>query len=216
MSIIKGLKNIEAVIDKPRTEYSGQKVNWLKIEDGQSAQIRFVNELDGDSPSYDEKRGMAIVVSEHTNPDDYKRKAACSMDSEGRCFGCEMYKKDPKSGWRARLRFYCNVLVDNGSDEPYVGIWSMGVAKSSTFNTIREFALDSQSISNMVWKLKRNGKGTETNYVLIPGKQDVEDFDWSKIESFNLEKVVRQIPYSEQENFYIGFSNNAVSTNVEW
>ncbi len=67
MAIVKGLKNIEAMLDKPKFENNGPRVTWLKLEDNQSVSVRFVNELDGDSPSYDEKNGLAIVVSEHTN-----------------------------------------------------------------------------------------------------------------------------------------------------
>ena len=216
MAIIKGLKNIEAMLDKPKFENNGPRVTWLKLEDNQSVSVRFVNELDGDSPSYDEKNGLAIVVSEHTNPKDYKRKAACSAESEGRCFGCEMHRKDMKAGWRSRLRFYINVLVDDGVNDPYIAVWSMGVAKSATFDTIREYVQDSQSLSNMTWKLKRNGKGTETTYILIPIKQDEEKFDWSKQEIPDLEAVVREVPYAEQESFYLGFDNPSVSTSVDW
>ena len=96
MSIIKGLKNIEAVIDKPKLNISGEKVTWLKLDDGQSAQIRFVSELDADSPHYDEKRGLAIVVSEHSNPDDYKRKAACTADTQGRCLVVKCFVKNQR------------------------------------------------------------------------------------------------------------------------
>jgi hypothetical protein len=216
MAIVKGLKNIEAMLDKPKFENNGPRVTWLKLEDNQSVSVRFVNELDGDSPSYDEKNGLAIVVSEHTNPKDYKRKAACSAESEGRCFGCEMHRKDMKAGWRARLRFYINVLVDDGTNDPYIAVWSMGVAKSATFDTIREYVQDSQSLSNMTWKLKRNGKGTETTYILIPIKQDEEKFDWSKFEIPDLEAVVREVPYAEQESFFLGFDNPSVSTSVDW
>ena len=216
MAIVKGLKNIEAMLDKPKFENNGPRVTWLKLEDNQSVSVRFVNELDGDSPSYDEKNGLAIVVSEHTNPKDYKRKAACSAESEGRCFGCEMHRKDMKAGWRARLRFYINVLVDDGANDPYIAVWSMGVAKSATFDTIREYVQDSQSLSNMTWKLKRNGKGTETTYILIPIKQDEEKFDWSKFEISDLEAVVREVPYAEQESFFLGFDNPSVSTSVDW
>ena len=63
MSIIKGIKNIEAVLDKAKSENSGAKVNWLNLGDGESVQIRFVSELDADSPTYDDKRGVAIVIS---------------------------------------------------------------------------------------------------------------------------------------------------------
>ena len=216
MAIIKGLKNIEAVLDKTKVENSGQKVNWLKLDDGESVQIRFVSELDADSPHYDEKRGLALVVKEHTNPKDYKRKAVDTMDSEGRDWAEEMHRKDPKAGWGARLRFYTSVLVDDGINEPYIAIWSMGVSKSATFNTIREYASESGSLSNMTWKLKRNGKGTETTYTLIPLKQDTEPFDWSKYEFPNIENGLRKVPYAEQEAFYLGFDNPATSTAAEW
>jgi hypothetical protein len=215
MSIVKGLKNIEALLDKPKYDNSN-KVNWLKLEDGQSVQIRFMSELDADSPDYDETRGLAIVVKEHTNPKDYKRKAVDTMETEGKDFAEEMHRKDPKAGWGGRLRFYTNVLVDDGINDPYVAVWSMGVTKSPTFNTIREYASDSNSISNMTWKLKRNGKGTETSYTFIPLKQDENKFDWSKYEAFNLENAVRKVPYAEQESFYLGFENPAVSTSVDW
>jgi hypothetical protein len=216
MSIIKGLKNIEAAIEKPKYDSSSPKVKWLKIDDGQSIQIRFMSELDADSPHYEEKRGLAIVVKEHTNPKDYRRKAVDTMDSEGRDWAEEMHRKDTKAGWGARLRFYTNVLVDDGINDPYVAVWSMGVTKSATFNTIKEYASESGSVSNMTWKLKRNGKGTETTYTLIPTKQDAEAFDWSKYEAINLENALRKIPYSEQEAFYLGFDNPGTSTAVEW
>jgi hypothetical protein len=217
MSVVKGLKNINALLDKPKFEGSGVKVRWVKLADGQSAKIRFLEELDEDSANYSDSRGLAVVIHEHTNPKDYKRKASCTIDSAGRCFGCEMARKEPKSGWRARMRFYCNVLVDDGTEDPYVAVWSQGISKQSAFNTIREYALETGSISNLGWKLKRNGQGTETNYTLIPTSPDAEPFDWSKVEAFNLEKVVREVPYAEQEAFYFGFDTPSVtSSSVDW
>jgi len=52
MSVIKGLKDISALLDKPKFESTGQKVRWVKLADGQSAKIRFVEELDQDSAHY--------------------------------------------------------------------------------------------------------------------------------------------------------------------
>lgn len=217
MSVIKGLKNINALLDKPKYENTGTKVRWLNLTDGQSAKVRFVEELDSDSAHFTEDRGLAVVIAEHTNPKDYKRKAACTMESEGRCFGCEMAKKEPKSGWRARLRFYCNMLIDDGLEPPYVAVWSQGISKQSAFNTIREYALETGSVSNLEWKLKRNGVGTETNYTLIPTKPDSEPFAWGEHEFFNLEKVVREVPYPEQEAFFFGFDTPSVTaTNIDW
>lgn len=217
MAIVKGLKNINALVDKPKYEGTGSKVRWLKLADGQSVKIRFIEELDEDSANYNADRGLALVVSEHTNPKDYKRKAVDTMDTEGRDWAEEMHRKDPKAGWRARLRFYCNVLVDDGIEAPYVAIWSMGVSKQSAFNTIREYALETGSISNLTWKVKRNGQGTETSYTLIPGGPDKEPFDWATVEPFPLEKALNKIPYAEQEAFYLGFDTpGTTATNMDW
>jgi len=217
MSVVKGLKNINALLDKPKYDENSPKVKWLKLADGQSVKIRFIEELDEDSANYNAERGLALVVKEHTNPKDYKRKAVDTMESEGRDWAEEMHRKDPKAGWRGRLRFYCNVLVDDGIEAPYVAIWSMGVSKQSAFNTIREYALETGSISNVLWKVKRNGQGTETNYTLLPSKPDSEPFNWEGFEFHNLEKVVREVPYPEQEAFYFGFDTPSVtSTNIDW
>jgi hypothetical protein len=218
MSIVRGLKDINALVDKPKYESNGPKVRWVKLADGQSAKIRFIEELDQDSASYAADRGLAVVVKEHTNPKDYKRKALDTMDTEGRDWAEEMHRKDPKAGWKARLRFYCNVLVDDGTEEPYVAVWSQGISKQSAFNTLREYALETGSISNLEWKIKRNGQGTETNYTLIPMKPDSEPFKWDGIEPFNLDTVVRHVPYAEQEAFYLGFDNGSsvTSSNMDW
>ena len=216
MSIVKGLKNINALLDKPK--YEGAKVRWLKLADGQALKIRFIEELDEDSASYSEERGLALVVKEHTNPKDYRRKAVDTIETEGRDWAEEMHRKDPKAGWRARLRFYCNVLVDDGIEDPYVAIWSMGVSKQSAFNTIREYALDTGSISNLTWKLKRNGQGTETSYTLIPSVPDTEPFSWSDVQPFPLESALNRVAYAEQEAYYLGFDGPSVTsaTNADW
>jgi hypothetical protein len=218
MSVVKGLKNINALLDKPKYDSDKPRVRWLKLADAQSVKIRFIEELDEESANYKESRGLSLVVKEHTNPKDYRRKAVDTMESEGRDWAEEMHRKDPKAGWRGRLRFYCNVLVDDGIEEPYVAIWSMGVSKMSSFNTIREYALETGSISNVTWKLKRNGQGTETSYTLIPSAPDSEPFDWSNVEPFDLELALNHVPYAEQEAYYLGFDTPSVtsSTNVEW
>jgi hypothetical protein len=219
MSVVKGLANINALIDKPKYENSDRpRVRWLKLADGQSVKLRFIEELDEDSPNYNEGRGLSLVVKEHTNPKDYRRKAVDTMEDEGRDWAEEMHRKDPKAGWRGRLRFYCNVFVDDGVEEPYVAIWSMGVSKMSSFNTIREYALELGSISNLSWKLKRNGQGTETSYTLIPSVPDAEPFGWANVEPFDLDLALNHVPYAEQEAYYLGFDTPSLtsSTNVDW
>jgi hypothetical protein len=218
MSVVKGLANINALLDKPKYDSDKPRVKWLKLADGQSVKIRFLEELDEESANYSAERGLALVVKEHVNPKDYRRRAVDTMDSEGRDWAEEMHRKDPKAGWRGRLRFYCNVLIDDGIEEPYVAIWSMGVSKMSVFNTIREYAIETGSISSLVWKLKRSGQGTETSYTLIPSVPDTEPFDWSNLEPYPIEMALNNIPYAEQEAFYLGFDQPSATSasNLDW
>lgn len=222
MGFIKGLSAINNVLEeqKRRSERSSsyQKVRWLKLADGQAVKIRFVEELDEDSPGYDESRGLAVVISEHTSPEDFRRKAVCTQDVDGRCYACEQAQSNPKAGWWPRLRYYTNVIVDDGQEAPYVAVWSQGVSNKSAFNNIREYAMDMGAVTNMTWKLKRNGMKTETSYLLMPQGIDSEPFDWDGYEFFNLEKIVREVPYAEQEAFYNGIEANAAhaDTSINW
>jgi hypothetical protein len=81
-----------------------------------------------------------------------------------------------------------------------------------------EYFDDTKGISNLDWKIKRNGQGTETSYTLLPKGPDTEPFDWSKHEAHDLNSVLREIPYAEQEAFYFGFDAPSItsSTNADW
>ena len=202
-----------------------QKGRWLQLKDGQSVKIRFMQEIDGDSVNYNEKAGLAFIAVEHTNPSDYKRKALCTIEDQGRCFGCEQHRRDPKAGWKGKSRFYANVLVDDANEEPYVAIFSQGAGPKSATPEIINYAGETGSISNLTWKLKRTGTATDTNYSIIPlPTADVAPIDFEKYELLDLEKTaVRDVPYQDQENFYLGITSDssgdsasATSSAVEW
>ena len=224
MGLAKGLKELNKAIDKPTyTEGDGTKARWVKLEDGESVKIRFLQELDPDSPSYEEKNGLGFIASEHTNPKDYRRKALCTMEDQGKCHGCEQHRKDYKAGWKARARLYINVLVDDGKEEPYVAILSQGSSGKTVTPTLIEYAGEVGSISNLMWRIKRTGTKTDTSYTIIPLAKDEAKFDMSSIELYELEKVaVRDMPYSDQEAFYNGAGGNkeeeqsATSSSVDW
>ena len=78
--------------------------------------------------------------------------------------------------------------------------------------------METGSISNILWKLKRNGQGTETNYTLIPSAPDAEPFNWGEVKPYPLELALNKIPYAEQEAFYLGFDTPSTSTatNTDW
>lgn len=209
MGLVKGLTALNKTLDRPAYSGDGVKGRWLKLADGQSVKIRFLQELDPDSAQYDEDNGVGFIAIEHTNPSDYRRKALCSIEDQGRCYGCEQHRKDPKSGWKGRSRLYINVLVDDGSEDPYVAILSQGSGPKSATPEVIQYAGETGSITNVVWRLKRTGERTDTNYSIIPlptseVKSDV------KHELYDLEKIaVRDIAYAEQEAFYVGTSSDS-------
>ena len=222
MGIVKGLKGLNQVMDKPQASSGdGTKGRWVKLEDGESVKIRFLQELDPDSPTYNEKLGLGFIAVEHTNPKDYRRKALCSMDDQGKCYGCEQHRKDYKAGWKGRSRLYINVLVDDGKEDPYVGIISQGSSGKTVTPTLIEYAGEMGSISNLMWRIKRTGTKTDTSYTIIPLAKDETPFDSSSLELFKLEETaVRDMPYTEQESFFAGENTHgeesSASSSVDW
>ena len=221
MGIVKGLKGLNAVMDKPQSNSEGSKARWVKLEDGESVKIRFLQELDPDSPTYNDKLGLGFIAVEHTNPKDYRRKALCSMDDQGKCFGCEQHRKDYKAGWKGRSRLYINVLVDDGKNDPYVAILSQGSSGKTVTPTLIEYAGEMGSITNLMWRIKRTGTKTDTSYTIIPLAKDESLFDSSSLEIYKLEDTaVRDLPYTDQEEFFFGEESKseetASSSSMDW
>ena len=206
MGIVKGLKDLNKALDKPQSSGGDTaRGRWVKLEDGESVKIRFLQELDPDSPSYDDKLGLGFIAVEHTNPKDYRRKALCSIDDQGKCYGCEQHRKDYKAGWKGRSRLYINVLVDDGKEDPYVAILSQGSSGKTATPTLIEYAGEMGSISNLMWRIKRTGTKTDTSYTIIPLAKDEAKFDASGLELFKLEEsAIRDLPYTDQEAFFNG------------
>ena len=179
MAIVRGLKNMNKTLDKPSVNKTdGPKAKWLKLEDGESIKIRFLQELDPDSPHYSETAGLGFIAVEHTNPKDYRRKALCTIEDQGRCWGCEQHKKDYKAGWKGRSRLYINVLVDDGKEDPYVAVLSQGSSGKTITPTVIEYAGEMGSITNLMWRIKRSGTKTDTSYTIIPlAKDETMDAD---------------------------------------
>ena len=222
MGIVKGLKGLNAVMDKPQASSDNNKGRWVKLEDGESVKIRFLQELDPDSPTYNEKLGLGFIAVEHTNPKDYRRKALCYIQDQGKCWGCEQHRKDYKAGWKGRSRLYINVLVDDGKEEPYVAILSQGSSGKTVTPTLIEYAGEMGSITNLMWRIKRTGTKTDTSYTIIPLAKDETPFDASSLELYKLEEsAVRDLPYTEQEAFFNGEGGNsesdsATSSSLDW
>ena len=220
MGIVKGLKGLNQVMDKPQSSGGdGTKARWVKLEDAESVKVRFLQELDPDSPTYNEKLGLGFIAVEHTK--DYRRKALCTMEDQGKCYGCEQHRKDYKAGWKGRSRLYINVLIDDGKEDPYVGILSQGSSGKTITPTLIEYAGEMGSITNLMWRIKRTGTKTDTSYTIIPLAKDETPFDGSSLELYQLEDTaVRDMPYTDQEGFFAGEHSNeeesSSSSSVDW
>lgn len=215
MSIVKGLKGINARIEANEAKASGGgedfvKTKWFTLKDKESAKVIFLQELDADSANYSKKNDLGFVAVEHSNPDDFKRKALCTIEDEGACWACEQHRKDYKAGWKQKTRLYINVLVNADQEDAYVAVLSQGLSSSQITPALIEQSGEIGTITDKFMKIKRNGAGfNDTSYVLTP--LGAHDKDVESYELFDLEKVVRKISYDQQEAHYLS-SGTAAAT----
>lgn len=229
MSLSKGLDALrEKVADAAKAGTDLPKAKWFALADGESKRVRFLQELDEEATGYDAERGIYLLASEVSNPEDYRKKCVSTLDTEGRCFGVEMHQRmlgteGYKNGWRPKNRVYINALVEE-RDGDTVEIFSSGLGAKSIIPALVEAAAEYKTITNRWWKITRTGKDfNNTSYTLLPLKEDSEPFDYSDIELYDLDKVaVRHVPYAEQAAFF-GFGDEVVeggkgaaSTDVDW
>jgi hypothetical protein len=199
MGFLTGLASVNETLNKRSGGDFEERVKakWLSLKDGESAKIIFLQELDEGSPNYSEKNGVAKFFLEHSNPDNWRKKAECTVD-EGTCYGCQR-------GWRQSVMMYVNVLVDNGKDEPYVAVYSRGTGKGSVAKQLLEIAADedfNHSISDKLFKFSRTGKTKDdTTYTL--GILKAHDKSVDDYELYDLTKVVFHVNPDRQEAYYL-------------
>jgi hypothetical protein len=230
MGLIEGL----AALQKLSEPYeSGEKTTWLKVADGESVQIYFLQELDASSPRYSAKNGLGLAAGEHVSPENFMVKCLCSMSDEDRCYGCEQYRLDyqntpkgekPSARWRAKTRLYINVLVKpkDGSD-PYVAVMSQGFGPKAVGDDIVNIATVNKTLTDRAYTLKRTGEKRDTSWTLTPSFDADPKFKPEDYEVYDLKTVAtRSVPYAEQEEFFGGGitvaapAQAATSPHVEW
>lgn len=174
---------------------------YLKVDDGKRVKLRFLQELDEDSDNYSEKNGQPLIITEHQPIDKlgYLRKFQCTIE-DGNCYGCEQAAKVDKK-WKGKGALYANVLVtDPKEDEPYVAIFRTGVyEKNDVLNQMIFVAEEYGSITNRDFYYSRSGTGMKTVYTL--NSLDPKEHDVEQYELFDLESLVKKVPYEEQEAY---------------
>lgn len=221
MTLLTGLNKIKEQMDQKSsaTETSKVKVPWLKVDDGQKVKIWFLQEIDPGSKYYNEKVGPSGVQLEHQNPKDWHRKAACSLEDEGNCYGCEQYELGGEGykGWRQKPRYFSNVLVQKNPDaDPYVAVISQGSGDSAITDYIMEFAGDNGGITWLPWMLKRDGVGTDTSWTITPIiNPELKAPDPTQYDLFDLESCVYKVPYEKQEEFYTATNSSSTGSSSQ-
>jgi len=221
MGFLKGLAAVQTELEKRPVFEDRVKAPYVNVEDGKSVKITPLQELDEGSPNFSRKNGVGIFVVTHTNPEDFTKKAPCTID-EGDCYGCAR-------NWRQSVMMYLNVLVEDGSKDPYVAVLSKGTGKNSLGKALLDIAADedfNNSITDKVFKLSRSGTKKDTTYSLTalpkPNDKNVEDY-----EVYDLEKVVFKVNPENQEKYYTGAeagsakeepaaAASATSVDVDW
>jgi hypothetical protein len=178
---------------------------------GDSATVRFLQELDADAPGYNAERGLAVIAVEHQAPGEqgFRRRALCTIVTEGQCYACERHKQDYKAGWKQRTNFYVNVLVEvDGEKKVY--ILSRNANANFTDAIIQE-AVDEGGITDANYRLTKTGTGTQTNWLVKRLKGDpMED---AGVEVYDLNEVaLRAIPYENQAEYYGAVFSDAGSS----
>lgn len=189
--------------DARKAAVEAGKINWLKIEPNETVKVWFLQELDRSAEGYIKDAPLGIMATEHTNPENWQRKALCSIE-EGQCLGCEKHKEDWKAGWRQKSRLYINVLVERANGDREVAVMSQANgSKSVIAPMLLEMAVDENTITDRWWKITRTGTKAETSYLPRPQapSKDITIADYlDKLNDLN--RAVRNVPYDEQFDFY--------------
>lgn len=222
MAIQQGLAAIKAYNDElaRRKEAAEQaKIPWLKIEDGETVKVWYLQELDSGAKNYSEKNGLGFFATEHSLPTNFKVKGSCSMEEEERCIGCEKHKEDWKVGWKAKSTLYINVLVErknkkSGELEREVAVMSQGNGpKAVVAPMVLEYAVENNTIADRWWKITRRGStAQDTVYspvVFGPPENEADVVKPEEYELTDLNRCVRRPSYEEQQAFYFGATAKA-------
>lgn len=173
------------------------KAQWVSLKDGESVKLVFLNEIDEGSPNYSVKNGLSIFSLQHSNPENWRKQAECTVD-EGECYGCA-------NGWNQKVVFYSNVLVDDGKNEPYVAIWSRGVGKQSVVQELINMAADddfNNSVTDKVFKFSRKGATKDDTTYTLSALPKGHEYNLEDYELFDLQQYVFHVSPDRQEAYY--------------
>lgn len=189
--------------------------DYFSLKDNNPAKVVFLQEIDPDvkTEANEKGRGSALFLVEHTSPHDFRRRAECTFEEEGRCFACEMNQEEPENKWWAKTNFYIQVF--NAKDNK-VKVLSRPVAnkEGGFFDLLYTWAEEENegSITDQTFSISKAGEKTSP-WTLMPTTKKLEVPD--TVELVDLEQAVGiKIEYEKQRNFYIprGFDSDSAES----
>ncbi len=189
------------------------KVTYFSLTNNNPARIAFLQELDPDAPNYNAAHGSALFLVEHVSPEDFKRKALCTIESEGRCFGCEMNQEEPKGDWWAKTNMYVQVL---DAKDNKIKVLSRP-APGTFFNPLFEWSQDENDGSVMGATLKiSKPEGKQASWTFVPTRNVLEVPDSIFAELVDLEAAIGfKVEYDKQRNYYLPSGNAGTKAEEE-
>ena len=108
---------------------------YLQLKDKEQVRLRFLQELDATRPGYDEKFGLAEYILVHSNPKNFKRSAACTLDTQGTCWACDQVNGPEKEAykWKPKGKLFVNVLVKSPEGDK-VKVLQQGMSDKHIFD----------------------------------------------------------------------------------
>lgn len=181
---------------------------------GDVAEVVFLQELDDAAAGYNADRGLGKVEVEHHGPgkEGFKKRANCTVETEGQCYACERHRQNYEEGWRQRTNLYINVAANvDGEWKPFVLTRNFN---SSFMDQLMQEAEDEGTITDKVFRITKTGSGTTTSWIPKRLKEDAPDL--SDVDVFDIdETVLRKIPYADQPKWYLGEQGNAAKSDEE-
>lgn len=199
--VLRKKREIKERADRPTVE-------WFSLAKKNPVRIRFRQEISTDSANYDSNNGAFVFLNEHTSPYNFIRRAECSYDSEGRCFGCEMVKIEPvieidgqkKFGaWAAKSNMYTYIETE----ENEIKVLSRP-APGTFFDLIYAFhdGDGEGSITQQEFEISKGPKRNDSWNLTPKLKTSFEITNSAELADLTT-AVSRKIPYEEQKNFYL-------------
>lgn len=174
------------------------EIDWFSLKNNNPARIQFLQELDPDAPNFDSAKGSAVFLVEHNNPDKFTRKAKCTMETKGRCVGCELNEEFPGEGWWQKTNFYVQVF-DAKSEKVQV---LSRPAPGGFFDQVVEWAAEENegNVTGVTFKVSK-GASQNAPWTVQTTKNELELPEGLVIQ--DLSKLGLEVEVDKQRKFYL-------------